>query len=599
MADPEKLDNYIQLTADTSAAIEEDQPATDATDFVTLSAESVEEAFDEQNKTESPVVVKKDTAEQEEEEKYDPKMRDLAPKLHAQPGTLDKEKRVEMVAQVVENKDGDIEKESVLIRRLYDKDQKVPKVVHSKDEKSRLNEVDPNWKYNITVGDLELRKITHYDGTEETLWFPMEKYPKDWVDPAEEDAPKDDKKKKKKGKPPTPPRKVFIAMKIKRVSAVDNIAETFRMRFHIYFNWLPTEEDYKSHYKAKTEAKKQNKPQILTDWEPKWYPHLEFQNMIEEHTKEWELYPEEGFFRIQTFKDFGKKKGAEIPETEFDSEKARFIRAKLECEMTFAEELELQSFPFDCQDLSVVMRENTRDINISFLPEMRKKGFGSIDPRYSVIDEWDLESARIEFGATNAGSSRSSTTYPMIILRLKMKRRWQVFMWKIVVLMLCIEALAITCFALDPVDEASDRLGLSITLVLTAVAFLHVVKSGLPNVPYLTFLDYYVYSGYLFLMAIMVETAFFAGLDIDVENDNRFMLFCIVYQIVYHLFFFFMSFRVRRGEKLKLVMDSDSIEDDVNLSRPALLFNYTKGSRQGHGDRLLYFKASQAKARDD
>ena len=93
------------------------------------------------------------------------------------------------------------------------------------------------------------------------------------------------------------------------------------------FNWLPTEGDYKSYYKAAKEAKAQNNPQILTDWEPRWYvymifdildkiyiyiicryPHLEFQNMIEEHTREWELYPEEGF-RIQNFKDFAQVKG--------------------------------------------------------------------------------------------------------------------------------------------------------------------------------------------------------------------------------------------------------------------------------------------------
>ena len=81
-----------------------------------------------------------------------------------------------------------------------DKDQNVPKKIHSQ-QSERLNKVDPKWKYNITLGDLEFRKITHYDGTEETLWFPMEEYPKDYADPGEKPAKDgDDKKKKKKGK---------------------------------------------------------------------------------------------------------------------------------------------------------------------------------------------------------------------------------------------------------------------------------------------------------------------------------------------------------------------------------------------------------------
>ena len=112
------------------------------------------------------------------------------------------------------------------------------------------------------------------------------------------------------------------------------------MRFHIYFNWLMTEEDYRSHMEAEQKVKETRDPQYMLDWEPTWYPHLEFQNAIEEHRKEWELYPEEGRFRKQKFKDFGKKKKEKIDEDKFDCEHARFVRAKLECEMTFAEELE-------------------------------------------------------------------------------------------------------------------------------------------------------------------------------------------------------------------------------------------------------------------
>merc|ERR1712157_499851 len=67
----------------------------------------------------------------------------------------------------------------------------------------------------------------------------------------------------------------------------------------------------------------------------------------------------------------------------------------------------------------------------------------------------------------------------------------------------------------------------------------------------------------------------------------------IGYQILYHVIFFCYSYYVRRQETLKLVMDSDSIEEEVNQSRPALTFDFTKGKRQGDNDRLLYFRAEQ------
>lgn len=174
-----------------------------------------------------------------------------------------------------------------------------------------------------------------------------------------------------------------------------------------------------------------------------------------------------------------------------------------------------------------------------------------------------------------------------------MKRRWQVFMWNIVLLVLCIECLAITCFSLDLETEGADRLGLAITMVLTAVAFLHLVKRELPPVPYLTFLDFYVYSGYLFLVAIMCQTALFATTDLAEEWDRGFMFVCIGYQILYHIIFFFYSIYVRRQETLKLVMDSDSIESEVNATRPALTFDFREGKRQGDDNRLLYFKATK------
>lgn len=221
--------------------------------------------------------------------------------------------------------------------------------------------------------------------------------------------PKPDAKSGTKDKVEKPVRKVFVAFKVKRVSDIDNLKEHFKLKFHIYFNWLPTLKEYESYCEAKREDK-------LLEWTPNWYPHLEYLNQIELLKQEWEKYPEVGKFRMLRLKGFFKnccddrmvydpiakdndEKRVELGE--WSDDRAYFIRAKLEIELFLSEELELQAFPFDCQDLSVVMREETRDVRLVFIPEMRKLSFGSIDPRFSVICEWDMESARIEFGTSN------------------------------------------------------------------------------------------------------------------------------------------------------------------------------------------------------
>jgi len=105
-----------------------------------------------------------------------------------------------------------------------------------------------------------------------------------------------------------------------------------------------------------------------------------------------------------------------------------------------------------------------------------------------------MEAARIEISNTNGGSSRSDTTDPTIILRLKMQRRWQVVMWDVVFLMVCLETLSLTCFSLDP--TSADDAGSRMTLILTSIAFLFIAKSlgNSPKTSYLAFLDRYMLS---------------------------------------------------------------------------------------------------------
>merc|ERR1740123_2078182 len=79
--------------------------------------------------------------------------------------------------------------------------------------------------------------------------------------------------------------------------------------------------------------------------------------------------------------------------------------------------------------------------------------------------------------------------------------------------------------------------------------------------------------------------------------DDIFMWMCVGYLFLYHVLFLVYSMKVRQDETMKLVMDSDAIEEEVNQNRPALQFDFTKGQRNGNNNRLLYFKAEPKKAK--
>eukprot|EP01084_Bolivina_argentea_P151898 265067_1 len=67
------------------------------------------------------------------------------------------------------------------------------------------------------------------------------------------------------------PRRIYCMIKIKRISDVDNAEQTFRCKFHIYFDWLLSQKEYESYV--------QTKPG--TNWIPSFVPNYDFTNIVE------------------------------------------------------------------------------------------------------------------------------------------------------------------------------------------------------------------------------------------------------------------------------------------------------------------------------
>ena len=85
-----------------------------------------------------------------------------------------------------------------------------------------------------------------------------------------------------------------------------------------------------------------------------------------EHSLESVEYGHDGCYRVMPFTNW-----LEQEKSGFDCRKTLFIRQKLECDFTFSEQMELRSFPFDCQDFTVVVRESSGTKKAVLLPEPR------------------------------------------------------------------------------------------------------------------------------------------------------------------------------------------------------------------------------------
>ena len=84
--------------------------------------------------------------------------------------------------------------------------------------------------------------------------------------------------------------------------------------------------------------------------------------------------------------------------------------------------------------------------------------------------------------------------------------------------MALIEALAYGSFAV-PREDVADRLSVSLTMVLTAVAFKQIIAAELPNVSYLTLLDVFVLASFASTCLVAFENIVVGQVASSPEGD--------------------------------------------------------------------------------
>lgn len=222
---------------------------------------------------------------------------------------------------------------------------------------------------------------------------------------------------------------------------------------------------------------------------------------------------------------------------------------------TFVETMELFEFPFDVQDLSItVMSEKPIDeVELVEDPHEIHKIY-----KQSFIDEQEfylykyIESQKKELAKDRADPSLLRSG---LLIQCRAARRPAYFIWNSFSVTLLICCLSFVTFAVEPA-LVQNRLQLSFTLVLTAVAFKFVVNQSLPRISYLTYLDRYI----LATMIVLAVVAFWHGIQVLVPKtytyagiDNIVLIsiagLVIIYNIQFVLRIFFVPYRRRRQMK--------------------------------------------------
>ena len=187
----------------------------------------------------------------------------------------------------------------------------------------------------------------------------------------------------------------------------------------------------------------------------------------------------------------------------------------------FSQPLVLHDFPYDHQKL-----------NIELLATMHEPGSVVLVPDEEFpsnvrdglsISDWSIESWVAE--ALNRSIARTDRTSPGFNLSLKVERRHRYHLVNVILPLLMIICMSWVVFFIHP-KNANPRISVSVTAMLTLIAYRFAVGASLPKSGYLTRMDWFILGSSVLVFTSLLEvvvTYYLAENDkVDVAvNLNR------------------------------------------------------------------------------
>lgn len=293
-------------------------------------------------------------------------------------------------------------------------------------------------------------------------------------------------------------KQVFIKVHFLKIGEIDTVKEKFTADVFIQARWREKQLDYK----------KLSKKDCVLDLDNYWDPKLVVQNLID-----------------QTKDDKPWK------EVHYTDKKKAYIIEKRRLRGNFSEKLELADFPFDAQFLNVYITSEFSQSQLEI-----KEDNEQISLLNSACFRDEQEWALCDFVALRQKSNRKdfsqrkSVMFPGISAGCCALRRWKFFVWNVVLLMGLICSTSIATFAVDS-NETQSRMSLSITLMLTAVAFRIVTNQNLPKISYNTILDIYILFCMIFTYSGCIWHAVISRFSGELQSDLDLYVFIVMIAI--------------------------------------------------------------------
>lgn len=197
---------------------------------------------------------------------------------------------------------------------------------------------------------------------------------------------------------------------------------------------------------------------------------------------------------------------------------------KIRWKMTLSQRMNLKLFPFDELILEMILTIN-KPYCIRLIPNQE---FPSVFQVHSFQwnDVFDVINGEIMFSRVDhslPSESSSGCIYPQLISSIYLHRKHGFYMSNVMIPIFLISSIATASFAINEdgtVMDTSSRLSLTLTLLLTAVAYKFVVASILPQLSYVTLLDSYLWYCFAYLLLVAIENALYPAVVFHTSCSN-------------------------------------------------------------------------------
>jgi len=332
-------------------------------------------------------------------------------------------------------------------------------------------------------------------------------------------------------------REMELYADVNRISNINSLDNTFEIDIEIELFWKPTREELKTALQAGGSSVNEGMLEFV--------PLVNLANAkTSEFKQDWTspviyFYPQTG--------DFLFRKSAAII-------------------ATLQESFEFQNFPMDVQDLCIKIvppyDEEFSDNKVRLV----------LHPRYEVCCSYkmcDLSDFKLHDNAI-VEVLKGKYGWDVLNIRLKVKRRWQHYVYRLCGILSLVTLTGCMGFRIDLEEGFNDATGYFSTVLLTVVAFMFVVHTTLPPIPYLTFLDYFIFVMLIYVLAQMLLLTIIS-FDVDITESFAFWLSVGVWVLI-HIIFMIWGYWCRKFEKQKLTMNTQELHKHMGTTEEQFSF---------------------------